>query len=463
MYFYFEQVFRNAVNGINATAVPTTMVQIAGAILIAALLFNVYEAFVRGGDVRTLGIGAVKYLIFGLILLNYSPIFLGVNTMFNQVAEYISRVGPGGMDVFNTWLGDVGRYTQASPNFFQAFWPAVSGGIPGILETGLLLIGFLIFAVTYPLFCIFYAFYGSVLYVCAPLVLALYPALSTTGLARSYLTNLIIFHSWGLIYAILGCLMSAIHLGTVAEVLARGDAGGFFAGVGEALLLGLASILLALCIAFIPIIARRIVQGDVGSTMFAVMSAAVTAATLGATAAVNGLGYAISHGKGGGGEGGNQPPGGGGGGGKGQGGNRDSMSAAERSSQQPPKPPEDKALDGTRGGDGSTAATANAGRPPEGPRTVETTTANGEMAAVAAKDSGGSTETNRRDGSDVSARGGRGSSSQNRPSPFHARVYTPVSLTAFASAEAGMLLGTAYRKTANALRSRRSAGEEDKG
>ncbi|MBC6936712.1 MAG: hypothetical protein DWB42_12855, partial [Chloroflexi bacterium] len=119
MYFYFEQVFRNALNGINATAVPTTMVQIAGAILIAALLFNVYEAFVRGGDVRTLGVGAVKYLIFGLILLNYSPIFLGVNTMFNQVAEYISTVGPGGMDVFNAWRRDVVAYTQPSPSFYQ--------------------------------------------------------------------------------------------------------------------------------------------------------------------------------------------------------------------------------------------------------------------------------------------------------------------------------------------------------
>jgi hypothetical protein len=276
------------------------------------------------------------------------------------------------------------------------------------------------------------------------------------------LTNLIIFHSWGLINAILGCLMSAIHLGTVAEVLGRGDAGGFFAGVGEALLLGLASILLALCIAFIPMIARRIVQGDVASTMFAVISAAVTAATLGATAAMNGLGYAISHGRGGG-EGGNQPPGGGAGGGKGQGGGKDSISAADRSSQQPPTPPEDKAMDGTGGGDGSAAATANAGRQPDGPKTAETATANGDMAAVAAKESGSSTETNRGDGSDASAHGGRRSSSQNRPSPFHARVYTPMSLTAFASAEAGMLLGTAYRKTANALRSRRSASEEDKG
>jgi hypothetical protein len=461
MYFFFEQVFRDAVNGINATAVPTTMVQMAGAILIAALLFNVYEAFVRGGDVRTLGIGAVKYLIFGLILLNYSPIFLGVNTMFNQVAEYISTVGPGGTDVFKTWLGDVRQYTQASPNFLQAFWPAVSGGIPGILETLLLLVGFLIYAVTYPLFCIFYAFYGSVLYVCAPLVLALYPALSTTGLARSYLTNLIIFHSWGLIYAILGCLMSAIHLGTVAEVLARGDAGGFFAGVGEALLLGLSSILLALCIAFIPMIARRIVQGDVGSTMFAVMSAAVTAATLGATAAMNGVGYAISHGRGGG-DGGNPPGGGGGGGGgKGPGAGKDNTGVAERSSQQPPKPPDSSATEGTRSSDSTASGSVNGSRAPESAKTAESPSTNADTAAVAAKE-GSTSAQNSGDRGSGSARGDRGSSSQKRPSPFNARVYTPMSLTAIASAEAGMLLGTAYRKTANALRPS-SRGEEDKG
>jgi hypothetical protein len=462
MYFYFEQVFRDALNGINATAVPTTMVQIAEAILIVALLLNVYEAFVRGGDVRTLGIGAVKYLIFGLILLNYSPVFLGVNTMFNQVAEYISTVGPGGVDVFTTWLRDVGRYWNTSPNAIQAVWPLVSGGIPGLLESGLLLVGYLVFSITYPLFCIFYAFYGSVLYVFAPLVLALYPALSTTGLARSYLTNLIIFHTWGLIYAILGCLMSAIHLGTVAEVLARGDAGGFFAGVGQALLLGLASILLALCIAFIPMIARRIVQGDVGSTMFAVMSAAVTAATLGATAAMNGLGYAISHGRGGG-DGGNQPPGGGSVGGRGQSSGKDSTHAADRSSQQPPKPPEGNAPEGTKGGGGSTSGSPNGGRPPEGAKSADTATTNADAAAAATREGSSSPPNTAGDGGSGSAHGDQRSSSQKPPSPFNARVYTPMSLTAIASAEAGMVLGTAYRKTASALRSKNAGGEENKG
>jgi hypothetical protein len=319
----------------------------------------------------------------------------------------------------------------------------------------LLLVGFVIYAITYPLFCIFYAFYGSVLYVCAPLVLALYPALSTTGLARSYLTNLIIFHSWGLLYAILGCLMSAIHLGTVAEVLARGDAGGFFAGVGEALLLGLSSILLALCSAFIPMIARRIVQGDVGSTMFAVMSAAVTAATLGATAVMNGLGYAISHGRAGG-DGGN-PGGGGGGSGRGPSGGKDNTSVAERSSQQAPKPPDGSGPEATRSPDGNTSGS----RAPEGAKGAEVPGTNADAAAAAAKEGNGSAQ-NSGDRGSGGGRGDHGPSSQRRPSAFNARVYTPMSLTAMASAGAGMLLGTAYRRTANALRSR-SGGEEDKG
>ena len=84
-YFYFDQMFRIAVSGINGTSVMPTIIQIASAILLATLLFNVYEAFVRGGDVRTLAIGAVKYLIIGLIFLNYGPIFLGVTTMFKIV------------------------------------------------------------------------------------------------------------------------------------------------------------------------------------------------------------------------------------------------------------------------------------------------------------------------------------------------------------------------------------------
>ncbi len=128
MYFYFDDLFQQALRGINGTAVPTTIVQIAGTILLAALLFNVYEAFARGGDVRTLATGAAKYLILGLILLNYDRIFLGVNTMFTQLAEFISRTGPGGADVFRRWGGDIVDYSQRrNPGFAQSFFALTIG------------------------------------------------------------------------------------------------------------------------------------------------------------------------------------------------------------------------------------------------------------------------------------------------------------------------------------------------
>src|SRR5574338_753385 len=127
MYFYFEQLFRTALTGITGTSVMPTIVQIGGGILLASLLFNVYEAFVRGGDARLLGIGGIKYLAVGLIFLNYGPIFLGVNTMFNQVAEFISTVGPGGMDVFDAWRDDIRTAWQNDPSFMQQLWDFVTG------------------------------------------------------------------------------------------------------------------------------------------------------------------------------------------------------------------------------------------------------------------------------------------------------------------------------------------------
>ena len=361
MYFYFEQLFRTALTGINGTSVMPTIVQIGGGILIATLLFNVYEAFIRGGDVRVLGVGAIKYLAVGLIFLNYGPIFLGVNTMFNQIAEFISTVGPGGMDVFDAWRNDIRTAWQNDPSFMQQLWDFVTGSIVGAIEAVALIVATLIYIVAYALFCVLYAFYGSVLYVCGPLVLGLYPALGTTSLARTYLVNLVIFHAWGLVYAILGCLMYGINLGTVSQVVAQGNAGGFFVGLSNALLLGLASILLAVCIALIPFIAKRIVQGDVGSTMFAVIGAATTAATMGATAAINGL-TALGGASGGGTAGGGGGAGSSGGGASGGGaGGRNAAAASVQSSQAPPRPPATEGAADTSPTEGIAAGAASGG------------------------------------------------------------------------------------------------------
>ena len=66
--FYFEQLLQTGLNGIDQQGITAAVLQIAGVILILSLLWSVYEAYSNGGDVRLLGVAAVKYLVLGLVL-----------------------------------------------------------------------------------------------------------------------------------------------------------------------------------------------------------------------------------------------------------------------------------------------------------------------------------------------------------------------------------------------------------
>jgi len=148
----------------------------------------------------------------------------------------------------------------------------------GAARIALLLVGYILFPITYALFSLFYTLYGSILYVVGPFVLALYPAFGFGVMARKYLVNLMIFNAWGVLYSIFGALMAAINMSSVNAVLNSGNFIGAFNGVTGSLLLGLASILLSLCIALIPYLAKRVVEGDVGQTLGMVISTTVFAA-----------------------------------------------------------------------------------------------------------------------------------------------------------------------------------------
>ena len=79
--------------------------------------------------------------------------------------------------------------------------------------------------------------------------------------------NILTFHFWGVIYSILGALITAVNLGTVQQVLASNDFIGGFVGLEQALLLGVASIFYALSIAVIPFLASRIIRGETFGTI----------------------------------------------------------------------------------------------------------------------------------------------------------------------------------------------------
>jgi hypothetical protein len=275
--FYFQQLFNTAMNGIDSGGATGSVVQVAQFVLLASLLFGVYEAWARGGDTHYLGATAVRFFAIGLVLINYGTAFRDVNGMFNGVANFIDTTTAGGVDVFGKWMNDLSTYWNNN-NGIQALWGLITGAFSGVLESLLLLVGYIIFPITYAIFSLLYALYGSILYVVGPFVLALYPAFGFGQLARTYLVNLMIFNAWGLLYAIFGALMSAINMNTVNGVLNSGNFVGAFNGVTGSLLLGLASILLSLCIMLIPFLAKRIVEGDVGQTMTTVARTTFVAA-----------------------------------------------------------------------------------------------------------------------------------------------------------------------------------------
>jgi hypothetical protein len=272
--FYFEQLLQNGLNGIDQQGITAAVLQIAGVVLVLSLLWGVYEAYSNGGDVRVLGVAAVKYLVLGLVFANYQSAFRAVNSMFNGVADGIYKLS-GGLDVIQNWNNSLSQIWQNNPNWFSALWSWVTGGASAILAGLISLVGYLLLPVTYTLFTLFYALYGSILYVVGPFVLALMPSRNLGQLGRSFFANMMIFQCWGLLYAVFQALMSALQITDPSQF-----GNSFlqaFVGSSQVVIMSVASVLLSIMIALIPFIASRIVRGDIGSTLMTVISGAVTA------------------------------------------------------------------------------------------------------------------------------------------------------------------------------------------
>jgi hypothetical protein len=273
--FYFEQLFQTALNGIDSANVTGAVLGVAGTILLLSFLYSAYEAFVSGGDVRMLAISGIKYLILGLVFANYGAVFRDVNGMFNSVATAISN-STGVGDLFANWMNQLSQYWQA--NGSTSLWNLVTGLASGVISLMLILSAFIVFPICYLIFTVFYALYGAVLYVAGPFVLAFLPTRGLGQLSRTYLVNLMTFQAWGLIYALIQVLMSAVNLSSINAVLGANGVLNSFAGSSEMMLLALTASIFSFSIAMIPFLASRIVRGDVGSTMLTTLSAVTAAA-----------------------------------------------------------------------------------------------------------------------------------------------------------------------------------------
>jgi hypothetical protein len=262
--FYYEEFFRTALAGIDSSSIMPATIQVAQVILLISFLVAVYESYIRGGDVRMLATSGVKYLALGLVLSSYGVVFRDVNAMFNAFADLIASSTTGG-DVFRTWMADLSHFYNEGGN--EKFFDLIMGGVAAMIGVLPMLIGYVIYPITYAAFCFFYSFYGSVLYVLGPLVIALLPAFGLGSLARIYAINVMAFFFWGVIYSVLSALMAAVNLSSVSQVLEAQSFIGGFIGLEGSQLLGIASIFYSISIAAIPFLANRIVRGEAFTTI----------------------------------------------------------------------------------------------------------------------------------------------------------------------------------------------------
>src|SRR5881397_2143883 len=141
--FYYEQFFSTALNGIDRANIMPVTIQIAQVILLISFLVAVYESFIRGADVRMLGVAAVKYVGLGLVLLIYATVFRDINGMFSAFADFIANNMTGGTDVFKIWLADLrDHFNQFG---YRAFFDLVAGGFAGLIGSIFIIVSYLIY------------------------------------------------------------------------------------------------------------------------------------------------------------------------------------------------------------------------------------------------------------------------------------------------------------------------------
>lgn len=275
----FERFLTQATSGIDSTGITSGMQNVAYVVLLVGFLWQVYQSALHGGDVRGLGTSLIKYVATAVLVMNYGAVFTTINQGFVNAGNWINNASGFG-SLFDNWKSDLlAQFNQVG---YQKFWGLITADLPGMLDALLILVAYLLYPIVIVVFGFFYIFYGSILYIFGPIVVALMPLGAANRLAKSYVENIFIWNAWPILYGGFGALLSAVQMGQIGQMLSQNN---FLGGLGNlegSILIGIVSIVYSLAIAVIPFIAKRIVSGDVGSTAVAMVGTAVTALTAGA-------------------------------------------------------------------------------------------------------------------------------------------------------------------------------------
>ena len=100
--FEFQSMITSVVNGISGSLL-TSVQSVAYVLMTICLVLGIYEAYVKGGDIRSLAATFLKYAVAAFVIGYWSNFFSDLFTGFNQIANTIDS-SYGGLDLQTSWL-----------------------------------------------------------------------------------------------------------------------------------------------------------------------------------------------------------------------------------------------------------------------------------------------------------------------------------------------------------------------
>jgi hypothetical protein len=132
-------------------------------------------------------------------------------------------------------------------------------------------------AAAYAFFCLWYTFWGAILWGIGPIIIALLPSAGLGRYATAYLSKLGEWLLWPVLYAILGSLMTALNM-TTASNLANPNATN--AQMSGTIFVIESAVALGVCLITIPFTAHALVSGQFSFVGGAVLGVAAKAASM---------------------------------------------------------------------------------------------------------------------------------------------------------------------------------------
>jgi hypothetical protein len=262
--FEFQSMLTSVVNSISGTLLSTEQ-SVSYVLMTICLVLGIYEAYMRGGDIRSLAGTFLKYAVAAFVIGYWSTFFSDLFTAFNQLASAIDN-SFGASDLAKNWTLQLEYLFRSSG--YQKMFTSIPWTPSALLTLFEIALSYIVYPVAVQIFALIYTFWGSCLFAVGPFVIALAPSSMINSLTKYYVLNLGIWNAWSIIYAVFGCLITAIHANDVNAII-NGNLGSFGFGSAEfgALdggveMIGLISIMYAICILLIPMVAAFILRGQ---------------------------------------------------------------------------------------------------------------------------------------------------------------------------------------------------------